>query len=134
MPWRSQNNPTTLETVCGALSYVTFGISGLLYLLLSKTSTQSQWFRFNMYQGVFLCMLGALAGWAIGPLAGIIFGVMGAVAPEAAAKGAALTMGVVGIFSTIYSVLLICGTVMAFLRKSPEIPYISPLVRQNMMR
>lgn len=114
------------------MSYVTFGMTGLLYILLSKQSTQSQWFRFNMYQAVFLSILGMLVAWAITPLMGIIFGVMGAFAPAAAAQGAAFVGGIFGIFSTVYYVLLIVGAVMAFLRKSPEIPYISPLVRQNM--
>jgi hypothetical protein len=132
MPWRSQSHPTAWETICAGLSYVTFGIAGLLYILLSKSSSQSQWFRFNMYQAVFLCLLGMLAEWAIAPLMGIIFGVMGAVAPGITPGAQAAVGWVIAIFSGAYTILLIYGAVMAFLRKSAEIPFISPLVRQNM--
>jgi hypothetical protein len=73
-----------------------------------------------------------LVEWAITPLMGIIFGVMGAVAPGIAIGAQGVVQTVIGFFSAAYGLLLVVGAVMAFLRKSLEIPVISPLVRRNM--
>lgn len=132
MAWRLQGQPTTIERICGGLSYLTYGIAGLLYILLSKRSGQSQLFRFHLYQSVFICILGTLVSWGIGPLVGIITNVVGAFAPGAAMAisggFAAVTMVVSGIFTLV----LLYGAVCAFLGKFAEVPFISPLVRQNM--
>jgi uncharacterized membrane protein len=132
MPWRLQGQPTTIERICGGLSYLTYGIAGLLYILLSKNSGQSQLFRFHMYQAVFLCILGTLFSWAINPLVGIITNVMAAFAPGAAAALASAVGMITIVVSGGFTLVLIYGAVCAFLGKFAEVPFISPLVRQNM--
>jgi uncharacterized membrane protein len=132
MPWRLQSNPSTMEKVCGGLSYFTFGLAGLIYLLLSKNSGQSQLFRFHMYQAVFLSILATLITWAIVPLVGIITNVVSAFA-QPVAVGIATAAGMIQLIcGGLFQLVLLYGAVMAFLGKFAEIPFISPMVRQNM--
>lgn len=132
MAWRLQGQPTTIERICGGLSYLTYGIAGLLYILLSKGSRQSQLFRFHLYQAVFISILGTLVSWGITPLVGIITNVMGAFAPGVAVAISGGFGAVALVISGIFTLVLLYGAVCAFLGKFAEVPFISPLVRQNM--
>lgn len=132
MPWRLASEPTTMEKICAGLSYFTFGLAGLIYMLLQKTQNQSDLFRFHMYQAVFLCILATLFNWAIQPLLGIILPLVGAVAPAVAAAGATAAFAIGTVLSGIFSLVLLYGAVMAFLGKFAEVPFISNLVRRNM--
>ncbi len=132
MPWRSQSEPSKLEKVAAGLSYFTFGMTGLLYMLLSKGGTQSQLFRFHMYQAVLLSILAMLFGWALNPLLSICFQIMGAIAPQVVqVAGQAVGMISLVLTNTFY-LLLLYGAVWAFLGKFAEVPFISNVVRQNM--
>lgn len=134
MPWRSQFGPSNLERIIGGLCYLTFGLAGLIYILLKKGGQQSQLFRFHMYQAVFLSILSVMASWALGPLVSILLNILGAVAP-AAVPGIATVIGFVfDVVGKAFYLLLLYGAVMAFLGKFAEVPYISGVVRQNMMR
>lgn len=132
MPWRSQMQPTTWERIVAGLCYLTFGLAGLIYMLLNKGTAQSQLFRFHMYQAVFLSIIAVLFQWAMGPLLSIFFGILGATAPAAVPplmNGVGLVLDV--LTKTFY-LLLLYGAVWAFLGKFAEVPFISGVVRQNM--
>ncbi len=132
MPWRSQSEPSKMEKAAAGLSYFTFGMTGLLYMLLSKGGNQSQLFRFHMYQAVLLSILAMLVNWALRPLLSIGFQIMGAVAP-AVVPVAELTIGWINLVLTnTFYLLLLYGAVWAFLGKFAEVPLISNVVRQNM--
>ena len=132
MPWRLQGQPTTVEKICAGLSYLTFGIAGLLYTVLSKSGNQSQLFRFHFMQSIMLWILATLLGWGSGPLVEIVAAIMKGVA-SGALPGFLLGYGiVVNILTYSFYLLLIYGAVLAFLGKSAEVPFISNLVRQNM--
>lgn len=132
MPWRSQSDPSKLEKVAAGLSYFTFGMTGLLYLLLSKGGGQSQLFRFHMYQAVLLSIVAMLVGWALGPLLSIAFQIMGAVAPQVVPVAATAIGWTTLVLTNTFYLLLLYGAVWAFLGKFAEVPFISNVVRQNM--
>jgi uncharacterized membrane protein len=134
MPWRSQFEPSNLERIIAGLCYFTFGIAGLIYMLLKKGGAQSNLFRFHMYQAVFLSILSVMASWALGPLFSIFFQILGAVAPGAVATTGTVLGFVFDVVGKAFYLLLLYGAVMAFLGKFAEVPYISGVVRQNMMR
>jgi uncharacterized membrane protein len=131
MPWRSNSQPTTAERVVGGLSYLTMGFAALLYILLSKNGNQSQFFRFHMYQSVFLCIVSILAGWAAGPLLNIVLQLVSLVS-QPAALGMASVIGVVAqVIQGAFMLLLLYGAIFAFLGKFAEVPYVSDLIRRN---
>jgi uncharacterized membrane protein len=131
MPWRSNSQPTTAERVVGGLSYLTMGFAALLYILLSKNGNQSQFFRFHMYQSVFLCIVSILAGWAAGPLLNIVLQLVSLVS-QPAALGMASVIGVVAqVIQGAFMLLLLYGAIFAFLGKFAEVPYVSNLIRRN---
>ena len=132
MPWRLQGQPTTIEKICAGLSYLTFGIAGLLYTVLSKSGSQSQLFRFHFMQSILLWILATLLQWGASPLIGIISGIMSGVAPAALPGFGVGVNLVVMILTNAFYLLVIYGAVLAFLGKSAEVPFISNLVRQNM--
>lgn len=132
MPWRLQGEPTKIERICGGLSYFTFGIVGLIYMLISKSGSQSQLFRFHMYQAVLLSILATLFGWAINPLLGIMFNIMAGVAPQAVQTVGTVVGWTALILTNTFYLLLLYGAVWAFLGKFAEVPFVSNLVRQNM--
>ena len=83
MPWRLQSEPTVVEKICGGLSYFTFGIVGMVYMLLfSKAGTQSQLFRFHFFQAILLSILAMLIGWGAKPLLDIVMAILHAVSPH----------------------------------------------------
>jgi len=136
MPWvnRSFGYSSTAERVCAGLSYFTFGVAGLLYLLLGKSRSQTELFRFHMVQATLLWVLSTLIAMAAQPLFGILFGLTRVVAPgptDMAQGGVVMIWGVV---TLAFTGLLIYGAVFAFLEKFAEVPFISGLVRANMSR
>jgi uncharacterized membrane protein len=129
MPWRLQSQPTPLEKACAGLSYVTFGITGLLYMLFSKRNDQSDLFRFHLYQAVFLSLLSVMISWAIWPLLGIILNIMQAVAPAAVSPTESAIFWIARIISSGFYLLLLYGAVWAFLGKFAEVPVVSDMIR-----
>jgi uncharacterized membrane protein len=129
MPWRLQSQPTPMEKACAGLSYFTFGITGLLYMLFSKRTDQSDLFRFHMYQAVFISILGVLVSWAVWPLVGIIKNIMSGVAPAAVGPFVTVVGGIDAIVTLVVTLVCVYGAVWAFLGKFAEIPVISNMIR-----
>jgi len=135
MPWVNQNQPTALERVVGGLCYMTFGLAGLLYMIVSGRRGQTQFFRFHFLQSIILGIIGLLLSWAssifftlLQGLTGVLTPVLGNVAPAAQFW---ITQAVIVVFNATY-LLLIYGMIWAFLGKFAEIPFISNIVRQQM--
>ncbi len=135
MPWRRQDEPTTVEKICGGLSYFTLGIVGMIYVLFFvKNGAQSPLFRFHFIQSILLGILAMLVGMCVTPLLSIILQLVAAVAPGAAAPFAgAVSVGAI-VVSGAFNLLLVYGAIMSFLGKFAEVPVISNIVRQNAMR
>jgi uncharacterized membrane protein len=133
MPWRHQADPTVVEKVIGGLCYFTFGIIGLIYVLFfNKGGLQStsELFRFHFIQSILLGFFAMLVGWMFPPAFELLNGLLGAVI----APALPVLMYVIGIVQKAWFFLLVYGAVLAFLGKFAEVPVISNVVRQNMMR
>jgi uncharacterized membrane protein len=132
MKWRLQGEPTVMERVLAGLSYGTFGIAGLLYMLFSKSGSQSQVFRFHFFQSILLWIIFTLVSWGAGPLLDITAHLLAAIAPQALAPTIGTVLFCASVLTKAFYLLLLYGAVLAFLGKFAEVPFISNLVRQNM--
>jgi uncharacterized membrane protein len=133
MPWRLQSEPTVTEKILGGLCYPTFGIVGLIYILLKKDSSQSQIFRFHFIQSILLWIIAMLVGMAAGTLVPLLVAGLAWVVPRdlLVNMDQVIGWGAIVINNAFY-LLLAYGAIFAFLGKYAEVPFISHVVRQNM--
>ncbi len=61
--WNNQRGPDMVERVISGLCYLSFGLIGLLYIIVSGKSANSEFFRFHFMQAIVLGILGVLLGW-----------------------------------------------------------------------
>ena len=47
MPWINQKNPQMVERAVAGLCYLSGGLIGLLYIVISRSKSQSMFFRFH---------------------------------------------------------------------------------------
>lgn len=139
MPWVDRkavwsSYVSLTERLCAGLSYFTFGMSGLLYMLFAKRSDQSELFRFHVIQASLLWVLAWIIRMAAAPILSIVISTFAAIAPGPAAGAADLIGMVLQVVTIAFGILLAYGAVFAFLAKFAEVPFISHLVRANMSR
>lgn len=132
MPSFSPKNPVAVERAIAGLCYVSGGLIGLLYIIITRSRSQSMFFRFHFLQSMILVALGFLLSLTSSILQNILGGMLGLLSqgsPDA-------IMGYISLGIHLIMngglLLLIYGMIMAFLGKFAEIPVVSPLVRQNM--
>lgn len=122
MPFRLNNSPGGVERLVSALCYMTGGIAGIIYIIISRSSYQSDFFRFHFLQSIVLVILSLLLNFSSGALRLML--------------GALLPVGGIELFIdgliTVMSLLAIYGIICAAIGKYAEIPFISNLVRQQM--
>ena len=131
MPWRINSDPNTVERVVAGLSYLTFGMAGLIYLLLTKERAQSTQFRFHTFLAMFTWLLLVLFQWAASFMGHLLFPLFS----FAGAFGTTMVTAVNGLFTLlgiVFYLVLLYGAVMAFLGKFAEVPLISNVVHRNM--
>jgi uncharacterized membrane protein len=136
MPWINQSSqPSTTERVIGGLCYLTFGLLGLLYIIISGRSSQSPFFRFHFLQSIVLGIIGLLLSWTaqvfMSLMGGLLSMLAGAIGPAAMQIAFGLNIAFDAITKACF-LLLIYGMLFAFLGKYAEIPFISNLVRRQM--
>jgi uncharacterized membrane protein len=135
MPWRSQDNPTPLERVVAAICYPTAGLAGIVYIILSRSSSQSNFFRFHFLQAIILGILAILLRWTIGAasfMTGPLFEFLNGLMPGTGGQ-IATGVGLVLEYSYLaFGLLGVYGLIFAALGKFAEIPFISNVVRQQM--
>jgi uncharacterized membrane protein len=139
MPWTNLNQPTTLEKVIGGLCYLTFGLAGLLYIILGARRDQSEFFRFHFLQSILLGIIGLILGWTSSIFVTLVSSILMAMAnfipaisQELVAQvGAGLALGL-GYIMNAGVLLLLYGMIFSFLGKYAEIPLISNIVRQQL--
>lgn len=135
MPWINHTEPTKWERIIAGFCYLTFGLVGLLYIILSGRSGQSSFFRFHFLQSIILGIIGLLLSWCSGIFVTIISAVLGMIDGLAPGIGTQLaywlSQTIVIIVRAAY-LLLVYGLIWAFLGKYAEIPFISDLVRRQM--
>lgn len=139
MPWTNLNQPTTLEKVVASLCYLTFGLAGLLYIILGGRRDQSDFFRFHFLQSILLGIIGLILGWTSGIFVTLITGILAtlanfipAISQELVAQvGAGVGLGL-GYITNAGLLLLLYGMIFAIMGRYAEIPLISNITRQQM--
>lgn len=132
MPVFNPKNPVAVERTIAGLCYVSGGLIGLLYIIISRSQSQSMFFRFHFLQSMILVALGILLSLTTQITENILGGFLGLMN----LGNHDVVMGYIGLGIQLIMngglLLMLYGMVMAFLGKFAEIPLISPLVRQNM--
>lgn len=113
---------TTTEKIMGALSYLTSGLAGLIYIIISRSSYQSDFFRFHFLQSIVLGIISILLSYSIRAFATI--------APALAGIPGVETALWVGSFA--FGLLPLYGLIFCLLGKYAEIPWLSDVVRNQM--
>ncbi len=127
--------PTKTERIIGGICYLTFGIAGIIYIVLSGRSSQSSFFRFHFLQSIILGIIGFLFSWASGAfasLAGGMFGLIGSMLPQAAPQIVYWFSFAITIIVRAFMLLPLYGMIWSFWGKYAEIPFISNVVRQQL--
>ncbi len=132
MPVFNPKNPLAVERTIAGLCYVSGGLIGLLYIIISRSKSQSMFFRFHFLQSMILVALGILLNLTTQITENILGGLLGLMN----LGNPGVVMGYIGLGIQLIMngglLLMLYGMIMAFLGKYAEIPLISPLVRQNM--
>jgi uncharacterized membrane protein len=124
--------PTVVERLIAGLCYVTFGMVGLIYLIVTGKKNQSNYLQFNFLQSILLGLLGIVLSYSISAIANLLGGTVGLINSGAAnvitSPFALLGAGI----KALSFILMLYGAIWAFLGKEAEIPFISKLVRRQM--
>ena len=139
MPWTDRrqlgkSGPTGLERVISGVCYLTMGFAGILYIIISGSRSQSQFFRHHFLQAIVLGILGLILNWSSGAFLSILAGIFGLFGGMGGMSTTVLS-GLAEMVSLICKagyLLLLYGAVLAFLGRFAEIPLISNLVRRQM--
>lgn len=132
MPWVNQTSPTAAERVVGGLCYFTFGLAGLLYIIISGKSGQSSFFRFHFLQSIVLSIIGMLLSWCSNVFISLLGSLFGMLGPELGNQAVGWLALAVTLIVRASFLLLIYGMVWCFMGKYAEIPFISEIVRRQM--
>lgn len=135
MPWVNQDGPSKLERLIGGLSYLTFGLAGLLYVIVAGRRGQSTFFRFHFLQSIVIGIVWAIMTWASGILVMLLSGILGLLdgfSPGLGTSAALWTGWTVSIVVKAAYLLIVYAMIWAFLGKYAEVPFISGIVRQQM--
>jgi uncharacterized membrane protein len=136
MPSYFNAAPQRTEKLIAAASYLTWGMAGLIYMLVSGRRSQSQFFRFHFLQAILLSIFTMLLGWALsafGSTVGGLFGLMPGSAPaqHGLGMGISVTSDLIHLVTLIIQVL---GIIQSLRGKFLEVPLLSRLVHSNMGR
>ena len=134
-PSSTGSNAPTIEKIIGGLCYLSAGLIGLLYIIVSGKSNQSQFFRFHFLQSIILGIMLLLLRFTEKIIVGICSGILEALSgPTGGASTNAIgyvDMGL-GIVLIVLGLVPLYGMIFCFLGKYANIPFISDLVRRNM--
>lgn len=135
MPWRSQDNATALERVVAVLCYLTSGLAGIVYIILSRSSSQSNFFRFHFLQSIIIGIMAILLQWTAGALGMVTLPLFNMLDSAMPGTGGQIANGVGFLLAAIlraFMLLPVYGLLFAAFGKFAEIPFISNVVRQQM--
>ncbi|MBX9686314.1 MAG: hypothetical protein K2X27_06400 [Candidatus Obscuribacterales bacterium] len=140
MGWNRSEKPSVAERAVSALCYLTGGIIGIIYIIVSRSHYQSDFFRFHFLQSIVIVILTMLIQWArgamglvLGPLLPGMIEALSTVLPAAAVGTGITVLGVlINAIFTAFNLLAIYGLIWAALGKYAEIPFLSNVVRQQM--
>jgi uncharacterized membrane protein len=133
MPWIKSNQPVIVERAVAGICYLTLGLAGLLYIIVTGNKTQSLFFRFHFLQSIMLGIFLFLFQMAYGALSQILGGILNLIP---GLHGGSLVMEPIAVLMQCINalVLILCayGAIFALMGKQAEIPGLSRLVRQQM--
>ena len=135
MPWLNDKGASKLERVIAGFCYLTFGLIGLLFIIISGQRGQSSFFRFHFLQSIVLGIIFMLIQWCSGILVQLLLALMNMIAPLVGGSAATISVylfGAVDIFFKAYLLLFVYGMIWAFMGKLAEIPLISDIIRRQM--
>ncbi len=136
MPWSksnvNQSSPEPAERIVAGLSYLTFGLVGLLYIIITGRNGQTPFFRFHFLQSIILGILGLLFSWATSIFVSLLAGILGILGPAVAVNAESIVVISVNVIGKAAYLLLPYGMIWAFMGKYAHIPFISKLVYQQM--
>ena len=135
MPWMNNREPDAIERLVSGLCYLSFGLVGLLYIILNGKGSRSDFFRFHFIQGIVLGIAATLLSWTARSISFILSGVLGLFGTGGAQAGEVIVYGIakgVSLLSMAGFLIILYGMIMAFLGKYAEIYAVSRLVRQQM--
>lgn len=132
MPWERSYQPTWVERIVAALCYFSFGLIGLLYILISGVRSQTPFFRFNFLQAILLGVFGFLINMTFSVLANLLGGMLGLFS-FSISNLVLSPLSLIGQSASglIFIALVYCA-IWALLGKQAELPVVSRLVRQQM--
>ncbi len=130
MPWVNLNQPTPLERIVGGICYLTFGLAGILYVVLG--GRQSSFFRFHFLQSIVLSILGVLLSWSRSVLIVVLSTIFSMLAPQTGSVISGTVSWTISVIFQAGGLLLIYGMICSFLGKYAEIPFVSNIVHQQM--
>jgi len=134
MPWINPRSPEPVERIISALCYLSFGLIGLLYIIVNGKSSRDPFFRFHFMQAIVLGIIGVLLSWTANSVAYILSGILGLFGAAGASGNLALfpVIGsVMDVLSKVGILLNLYALIWALLGKYAEIPFLSNLVRQQ---
>lgn len=135
MPAINRVGPTTLERVIAGICYLTLGLAGLLFIIISGQRGQSQFFRFHFLQSIIVGIILLLLGWTSGILVSLLAGLLGMLSPLMGGNGPLVVSWIgwgLDVILKALNLLVFYGMIWAFLGKFAEIPFISDIVRRQM--
>lgn len=139
MPRFNIHPSPTLDRGVAAACYLSCGLIGLLYVLLSgRNARTAPFFYFHFLQSIVLGILSFLLSWTGDILKHIVMGMLGlifALLPGGTTIDMFIGSGIdwlLLLINTVLYILMIYGLVFALLGKYAEIPGLSSLVRKNM--
>jgi uncharacterized membrane protein len=117
------------------LCYLSFGLIGLLYIIVNGKGANESFLRFHFLQSIVLGIFNVLLSWTGSSMYSILQGIFGLFGGDGAVISASVLPSVITIFGLVSKVMILLGLygmLWAFLGKFAEIPFLSDLVRQQL--
>ncbi len=134
MPYLKTQKPELIERVIAALCYLSFGMVGLIYILLSGRYSNSYFFRFHFLQSIILGIFAYLLSWAGVAVSGILTGILSLIlSPFGSAFALLMPIeagigGLLGLIRIAALGLLMYGCIFAAIGKFAQLPILSKIV------
>ena len=129
------SKPELVEKIVSALCYLSMGLVGLLYIIISGRSSHSPFFRFNFLQSIILGIVCYLLSWTEQAVISILSGIFNLAGGSLSNTLPTIMSGItltIDLISKVGYLLILYGFVWALLGKYAEIPFVSKIVRQQL--
>lgn len=131
-------DPEPILKILAALSYMTGGLVGFIYVLASGKGNQNYFFRFHFFQSLLLGIFAMLLSGAAGALGSIFAGIASGIANlTGGGLGIAniVSSGVIIVLQLaqlVFAIAALVGVVQSLRGKYVDIPLVGKIARQNL--